>query len=141
MVVRMVAVVALVAAVLLAFLIARRAQVQFASQWDETGALNGMVEEIHTGHVLVQVFGRRNAVIDEFARQNRGLREASFRAQFLSGTIQPSMQVLANVNYVMIAVIGGYWVASGRISLGTCSCGSTRSAPAGSPSTAPATRS
>ncbi len=105
-------------AIVVMFLIARRAQVQFTSQWDETGALNGLVEETHTGHVLVQVYGRRRAVIDEFARQNRSLREASFRAQFLSGTMQPSMQVLANLNYVMIAVVGGYWVASGRISLG-----------------------
>jgi ATP-binding cassette, subfamily B, multidrug efflux pump len=105
-------------AVTVTFVVARRAQAQFTVQWDETGTLNGLVEETHTGHVLVQVFGRRRAVIDEFARRNRSLRAASFRAQFLSGTIQPSMQVLSNLNYVAIAVIGGYWVASGRISLG-----------------------
>jgi ABC-type protease/lipase transport system fused ATPase/permease subunit len=67
---------------------------------------------------LVQVFGRRQAVIDQFGRQNRRMYEASFRAQFLSGIIQPSIQVLSNLNYVVIAVMGGYWVASGRISLG-----------------------
>jgi ATP-binding cassette, subfamily B, multidrug efflux pump len=105
-------------ALVITFVIARRSQVQFAAQWDETGSLNGLVEETHTGHALVQVFGRRQAVIDQFGRQNRRMYEASFRAQFLSGIIQPSMQVLANLNYVMIAVIGGYWVASGRISLG-----------------------
>jgi len=66
----------------------------------------------------VQVFGRRQAVIDQFGRQNRRMYEASFRAQFLSGIIQPSIQVLSNLNYVVIAVMGGYWVASGRISLG-----------------------
>ena len=100
------------------FLIARRSQVQFADQWDRTGTLNGLVEETHTGHALVQVFGRRRPVIDEFGRQNQRLYEASFRAQFLSGVIQPSMQFLANLNYVVIAVLGGYWVASGRMSLG-----------------------
>jgi ATP-binding cassette, subfamily B, multidrug efflux pump len=105
-------------ALVITFVIARRSQVQFAAQWDETGALNGLVEETHTGHILVQVFGRRQAVIDQFGRQNRRMYEASFRAQFLSGIIQPSVQVLANLNYVAIAVIGGYWVASGRISLG-----------------------
>jgi ATP-binding cassette, subfamily B, multidrug efflux pump len=105
-------------ALVITFVIARRSQVQFAAQWDETGTLNGLVEETHTGHTLVQVFGRRQAVIDEFGRQNRRMYEASFRAQFLSGIIQPSMQVLSNLNYVVIAVIGGYWVASGRISLG-----------------------
>jgi len=105
-------------AIAITFLIVRRSQVQFTAQWDQTGTLNGLVEETHTGHALVQVFGRRPPVIDEFARQNRGLQAASFRAQFLSGVIQPSVQVLANLNYVLIAVIGGYWVASGRISLG-----------------------
>jgi len=105
-------------ALVITFVIARRSQVQFAAQWDETGALNGLVEETHTGHTLVQVFGRRQAVIDQFGRQNRRMYEASFRAQFLSGAIQPAMQVLSNLNYVVIAVMGGYWVASGRISLG-----------------------
>jgi len=51
-------------------------------------------------------------------RQNRRLYEASFRAQFLSGVIQPMMQFLANFNYVVIAVLGGYRVASGTMSLG-----------------------
>ncbi len=105
-------------ALVITLVIARRSQVQFAAQWDETGALNGLVEETHTGHTLVQVFGRRQAVIDQFGRQNRRMYEASFRAQFLSGAIQPSLQVLSNLNYVVIAVLGGYWVASGRISLG-----------------------
>ena len=105
-------------ALVVTFLIARRSQVQFADQWDRTGTLNGLVEETHTGHALVQVFGRRRPTIDEFGRQNQQLYQASFRAQFLSGVIQPSMQFLANLNYVVIAVLGGYWVASGRMSLG-----------------------
>ena len=83
-----------------------------------TGTLNGLVEETHTGHALVQVFGRRASTIEEFGRQNRRLYDASFRAQFLSGVIQPTMQFLANVNYVAIAVLGGYRVASGAMSLG-----------------------
>jgi len=105
-------------ALVVTFLIARRSQVQFADQWDRTGTLNGLVEETHTGHTLVQVFGRRGPTIDEFGRQNQQLYQASFRAQFLSGVIQPSMQFLANLNYVVIAALGGYWVASGRMSLG-----------------------
>jgi ATP-binding cassette subfamily B protein len=105
-------------AIAITFLIARRSQVQFTAQWDQTGTLNGLVEETHTGHALVQLFGRRRATIDEFGRQNGRLYEASFRAQFLSGIIQPSMQFLANINYVAIAVLGGYMVASGSLSLG-----------------------
>ena len=65
-----------------------------------------LVEETHTGHALAQDFGRRKPTIDEFGRQNQQLYQASFRAQFLSGIIQPSMQFLANLNYV--AILGGY---------------------------------
>jgi ATP-binding cassette subfamily B protein len=100
------------------FFVARRSQVQFAAQWARTGALNGHVEEMYTGHALVQIFGRSKASIEEFDRENEPLYEASFRAQFLSGVIQPAMQFLANLNYVVIAVIGGYRVASGALSLG-----------------------
>lgn len=99
-------------------MIAKRSQVQFADQWDRTGELNSLVEETHTAHSLVQVFGRRRATIDEFKRQNKGLYEASYRAQFLSGVIQPSIQFIGNLNYVAIAVFGGYRVASGLLSLG-----------------------
>ena len=99
-------------------LIARRSQTQFAEQWKWTGSLNGHVEEMHTGHTLVQVFGRSRAAQEEFDRHNGSLYAASFRAQFLSGIIQPAMQFLANLNYVSVAVIGGYRVASGTMSLG-----------------------
>jgi len=105
-------------AVGITFVIARRSQTQFTHQWDRTGTLNGLVEETHTGHALVQVFGRRRPMIDEFGRQNKRLYDASFRAQFLSGVIQPSVQFLGNLNYVLIAVLGGWRVASGAISLG-----------------------
>jgi ATP-binding cassette subfamily B protein len=105
-------------ALVVTLVIARRSQVQFTSQWERTGSLNGLVEETHTGHTLVQLYGRRGATIDEFRRQNGALYEASFRAQFLSGVIQPALQFLANLNYVAIAVLGGYRVASGAMSLG-----------------------
>ena len=105
-------------ALVVTLFIARRSQVQFSAQWSQTGTLNGLVEETHTGHELVQVFGRSEATIEEFARQNKRLYDASFKAQFLSGIIQPSMQFIANINYVSIAVLGGYRVASGLLSLG-----------------------
>src|SRR5204863_9298590 len=98
--------------------IAGRSQKEFIAQWAETGALNGHVEQMHSGHTLVQVFGRRRSAIDQFNGQNERLFRASFRAQFLSGIIQPAMQFLSNLNYVCVAVIGGYRVASGAISLG-----------------------
>jgi len=104
--------------ILVTVLVARRSQKQFAAQWARTGTLNGHVEQMHTGHVLVQVFGRRRKAIEEFNQQNQALYEASFRAQFLSGIIQPAIAFLGNVNYVVIAALGGYLVASGAITLG-----------------------
>ena len=98
--------------------VARRSQKQFGAQWAWTGSVNALVEQTHTGHALVQVFGRTRRAMDDFDRQNQALYEPSFRAQFLSGIIQPAMQFLANLNYVAIAVIGGYRVASGTMTLG-----------------------
>ncbi len=98
--------------------IAKRSQREFTAQWESTGAVNAHVEQTHTGHALVQVFGRSRQTMDDFNRENQKLYKASFRAQFLSGVIQPAMQLLANLNYVAIAVIGGYRVASGLMTLG-----------------------
>ena len=98
--------------------IAGRSQRQFIAQWAETGALNGHVEQMHSGHTLVQVFGRRRSAVAQFNEQNERLYAASFRAQFLSGIIQPAMFFLSNLNYVGVAVVGGYRVATGAMSLG-----------------------
>jgi ATP-binding cassette, subfamily B, multidrug efflux pump len=100
------------------FVIARQSQKRFAAQWKSTGVLNAHVEEMHTGHALVQAFGYRETALAEFNKQNDQLYRASFSAQFLSGIIQPAMQAVSNLNYVAIAVIGGYKVASGTMSLG-----------------------
>ena len=99
-------------------LIAGRSQKQFVRQWASTGALNGHVEEMHTGHSIVKVFGRQEAAIAKFDEENDRLYEASYRAQFISGIIQPAMNFIANLNYVAIAVIGGLRVAAGQLSLG-----------------------
>jgi len=104
--------------IVVTLMVARRSQKHFAAQWARTGTLNGQVEQVHTGHALVQVFGRRKKAIEEFTEQNEGLYEASFRAQFLSGIIMPAMAFLGNVNYVVIAAVGGYRVATGAITLG-----------------------
>jgi ATP-binding cassette subfamily B protein len=98
--------------------VAKRSQIQFAAQWAQTGRLNGHVEEMHTGHAIVKAFGRQPEAIERFDEENEGLFQASYRAQFLSGTIQPAMQFIANINYVLICVIGGIQVANGQMSLG-----------------------
>ncbi len=106
------------ASIVVTILIAKRSQKQFAVQWASTGALNGHVEEMHTGHNIVTVFGRQKESIAKFETENARLYHASYRAQFISGIIQPAMSFIANLNYVAIAVIGGLRVASGQMSLG-----------------------
>lgn len=98
--------------------IAKRSQKQFIAQWDWTGKLNGHVEEMHTGHALVKVFGRREQAIKDFSTLNGKLYESSFKAQFMSGIIQPTTALISNLIYVAIAVLGGYKVATGTLSLG-----------------------
>ena len=73
---------------------------------------------MHTGHGVVKLFGRQAQAIEEFDRRNGELYEASYRAQFLSGLIQPAMTFVSNLNYVGICVIGGLQVASGQMTLG-----------------------
>jgi len=104
--------------VVVTMFIAKRSQKQFVAQWDRTGKLNGHIEEMFSGHSVVKVFGRQQEAIDIFDRENEALYEASFKAQFISGTIMPSVNFLNNLNYVGIAVIGGLRVAQGTLSLG-----------------------
>jgi ATP-binding cassette subfamily B multidrug efflux pump len=99
-------------------LIAKRSQKQFAAQWERTGDLNGHVEEMFSGHNVVKVFGRQREAIERFDEHNEGLYQASFKAQFISGIIQPVMNLVSNLNYVAIAVVGGLGVARGTLSLG-----------------------
>ena len=100
-------------------IIARRSQKQFALQWASTGTLNGHVEEMYTGHNIVKVFGRQEEAIAEFDEQNAELYQSSFKAQFVSGIIMPSMLFIGNLTYVIVCIVGGLRVASGAIQLGT----------------------
>ncbi len=106
------------ASLVVTVVIASRSQKQFIAQWEQTGSLNGHVEEMHTGHAIVKLFGRQEEAIAEFDSRNEALYQASFKAQFISGMIQPAMTFISNLNYVAIAVIGGVRVASGQMSLG-----------------------
>lgn len=80
--------------------------------------LNAIVEESFTGHELVKVFGRQAEADRDFAVRNDALHHASFRAQFISGIIMPTMMFIGNLNHVAIAVVGGLRVASGSMSPG-----------------------
>ena len=115
------AVISLVAVPLSMFvsiLIAKRSQREFVAQWDWTGKLNGHIEEMFTGHNVVRVYGHRKKARADFEVMNDQLYESSFKAQFLSGVIQPATMLINNLIYVGISVLGGYRVATGSMSLG-----------------------
>ncbi|MBA3293497.1 MAG: ABC transporter ATP-binding protein [Geodermatophilaceae bacterium] len=114
----LVALVTIPVSMLLTKAIAKRSQKQFIAQWTHTGALNGQIEEAFSGHELVKVFGRQAEVEASFEAKNEQLFQASFAAQFVSGIIMPAMMFIGNLNYVVIAVVGGLRVASGSMSLG-----------------------
>ncbi|MFF8383531.1 ABC transporter ATP-binding protein [Streptomyces kanasensis] len=117
----MLALVALVTvplSVVVAARVGKRSQPQFVRQWKATGRLNAHVEEMYSGHALVKVFGRQEEAARDFREQNDELFEAGFRAQFTSGLMQPLMFFVSNVNYVLVAVVGGLRVASGTLSIG-----------------------
>ncbi len=99
-------------------MIGKRSQKLFAKTWKSTGELNSQIEEAYSGHELVTVFGRRREVADQFRAKNAELFDASFGAQFISGIIMPVMFFVGNLNYVVIAVVGGLMVAGGTLSLG-----------------------
>jgi ATP-binding cassette subfamily B protein len=98
--------------------VGKRSQPHFVQQWRSTGRLNAHIEEMYTGHTLVKVFGRQEESARQFAEQNDALYEAGFKAQFNSGIMQPLMFFVSNINYVLVAVVGGLRVASGSLSIG-----------------------
>ncbi|MFJ8659064.1 ABC transporter ATP-binding protein [Streptomyces sp. NPDC093795] len=114
----LVALVTVPVSVFVAARIGKRSQPHFVQQWKSTGALNAHVEEMYSGHTLVKVFGRQAESAADFREQNDALYEAGFKAQFNSGVMQPVMFFISNINYVLVAVVGGLRVASGTLSIG-----------------------
>lgn len=103
---------------LVAALIAKRSRPRFIDQWAYTGQVNAHIEEMFTGHTLVQVYNRSDDALETFTDRNEALYDSSRRAQFISGIIQPALGFISNLTYVVIAVVGGLRVASGAMTLG-----------------------
>jgi len=115
----LVALVSIPIAMVLTMVIGKRSQKLFAKTWKSTGELNSQIEEAYTGHDLVKVFGRRREIAEQFRVKNEELFTAAFGAQFVSGIIMPVMFFVGNLNYVVIAVVGGLLVAGGGLGIGS----------------------
>ncbi|MCX7843566.1 MAG: ABC transporter ATP-binding protein/permease [Clostridia bacterium] len=98
--------------------VAKKSQRYFAAQQKAMGELSGHVEEMFTGHKVVKAFGREQESIERFEKINQRLYESSWKAQFVSGIMFPMMNFVSNLGYVMISVLGGIWIAGGRLNLG-----------------------
>ncbi|MDU0967472.1 MAG: ABC transporter ATP-binding protein [Actinomycetaceae bacterium] len=114
--------IAALAIIPLVILVARwlmgRAQPHFGRQWGSTGQLSGTVEEAFTGQEVALLYGLEDDFADRFDRDNEQLFDASFHAQFFSGLMQPAMNALSNLSFVIVAVAGAILVMGGSLSLG-----------------------
>ncbi|MEU7728843.1 ABC transporter ATP-binding protein [Streptomyces sp. NPDC040724] len=96
----------------------RGAQPHFTAQRRATGELNAHIEEAYRGQAVIKGFGREKETAEEFERVSGSLSEAVFRSHFISGLIRPVMMFLGNLNYVVLAAVGGLLVVNGSLSVG-----------------------
>lgn len=99
-------------------IIMSRSQKYFAIQQRDLGAMNGHVEEIYTGHLVVKAYGGEVNAKKRFDEINDSLFSSAFRSQFLSGLMMPLMNFIGNFGYVMVCIVGAVLVLSGDISIG-----------------------
>ena len=98
--------------------ITRRSQKLFVAQWANTGRLNAHIEETYSGFTVVKTFGHRESAAARFAELNADVYRSGFGAQFFSGLVSPATMFIGNLGYVAVAVIGGFQVATGQVTLG-----------------------
>ena len=114
----LIAIVTLPLSVVFTMLVAKNSQKFYAGQQRAIGEINGHVEEMYTGHKVVQVFGHENESIAEFKQINDRLYSVGWKAQFLSGLIQPALNFVSNLGYVLVCILGGVLVARRSIEVG-----------------------
>lgn len=103
---------------LIATLVTKRSQHYFKKQWEETGEINGHVEEMYSAHKLIKVFNRQQDSIAEFDEINDDLRRSTQKALAISGIIMPLNDAVNNLVFVLICVVGGVLAISRKIEIG-----------------------
>jgi ATP-binding cassette subfamily B protein len=99
-------------------LIVRQSQKFFKQQQDYLGHVNGHVEEMYGGHIVMKAFNGEEKSIQKFDQSNDMLYEAAWKSQFLSGLMMPIMTFIGNLGYVAVAILGGYLAIRGAITVG-----------------------
>ncbi len=95
-----------------------KSQKYFKKQQDYLGHVNGQVEEVYGGHIIVKAFNGEEKSIEQFKKANEELYKAGWRSQFLSGLMHPLMNFISNIGYVAVAIVGGYFAVKGKITVG-----------------------
>ncbi len=99
-------------------LIVKQSQIHFKRQQEVLGGLNGHVEEMYGGHLVMKAFNGEAASIRAFDALNEDLYASGWKAQFLSGLMMPIMMFIGNLGYVAVAVLGGWLAARNAITVG-----------------------
>ncbi len=99
-------------------LVVNQSQKYFKQQQDYLGHLNGHIEEMYGGHVVMKAFNGEQKSIEEFDQINTTLFSSAWKSQFLSGLMFPVMNFVGNLGYVAICILGGYLVIKGAIAIG-----------------------
>lgn len=99
-------------------LVTRKSQKYFHAQQEYLGHINGQVEEVYGGHLVVKAFNHEKETIEEFERTNRILYNSAWKSQFLSGMMQPIMMFVGNLGYACVALTGGLLAIKKVITIG-----------------------
>ena len=106
-----------VSAILISFII-KHSQKYFRQQQEYLGHINGQVEEVYGGHLVVQAYNKQESTIKKIEDTNQILFQSAWKSQFLSGLMQPIMQFVGNLGYVGVAISGGLLAIRGTIGVG-----------------------
>ena len=106
-----------ISAGLISFVV-KKSQKYFKNQQEYLGHINGQVEEIYGGHLVIKAFNREQDTIKEFDATNQQLYESAWKSQFLSGMMQPIMMFVGNLGYAAVALSGGLLAIRGTITIG-----------------------
>ena len=98
--------------------VVKKSQGYFRGQQKYLGAVNGHVEEMYGGHLVVKAFNGEEKSVKAFDEQNKKLYNAGWKAQFLSGLMQPIMGFVGNLGYVAICILGASMAAGGTMTIG-----------------------
>ncbi len=98
--------------------IVRHSQKYFVRNQQNLGDVNGHVEEMYGGHIVVKAFNGERRSLEEFERRNDRLYDSAWRSQFLSSLMQPLMGFIGNLSYVVVCVVGAAMTASGTMTIG-----------------------